>query len=233
MGQALRCRAAASDTQGRMQSPAQVALRAQGSPARSGGTPRAAQASAPAPRAVGPGWAGSPRATLTWQDTGGAELCAQPCSLPGSVANPAPAGPRAPTARQDMRPAGPRAGTPPWPHEAAMCGSASQSPPAWLEEKLGQRIQALAGGPTLSTGSTTQEPFPTWMSCWQRRPHGEGASSFQPSTATELWILCMARHGTAHLPLPEAPRAQDRDGTVGTGAPGDTPRSHPNPRRWS
>lgn len=87
-------------------------------------------------------------------------------------------------------------------------------PPSLAGEKLEQRVQPLAAGPTLGTGSTTQEPFPMWMS--PSRAHRAGASPLQPSTATELWILCMAQHGTAHLPLPKAPGAQDRDGTVGT-----------------
>lgn len=60
-----------------MQSPAQVAVQEWDSPALSGDTLRAAQASAPAPWAVGPGWAELLRITLTWQDTGGAELRAQ------------------------------------------------------------------------------------------------------------------------------------------------------------
>lgn len=78
-----------------------------------------------------------------------------------------------------------------------------------------------------------------WMS--PSRAHRAGASPLQRSTATELWILCMAQHGTAHLPLPKAPGAQDRDGTAGTvlletpdgpipsqaaGAEGKTPSHH-------
>lgn len=150
-----------------MQSPAQVAVQERGSPAQSGDTLRAARASAPAPRAVGPGWAGLPRATLTWQDTEDAEPCAQPWLTQPWVATELQQHTRTrvlmatwgtrmalrtrhgegSTVPQDTAmdsthtamlgacpgTAGPCAGTSPWPHNAAMCGTALQSPPAWLE----------------------------------------------------------------------------------------------------
>lgn len=101
---------------------------------------------------------------------------------------------------------------------------------------------SLAGGetgvedPTLSSRSLARHrQHPTGAISNVDEPlaalASQGRSQLTPTLHSQGTVNPL--HGTAHLPPPEALGAQDRDGTGGMGAPGDTPWSHTIPQRWS
>ena len=117
------------------------------------------------------------------------------------------AGPQPAPAMLGTRPgtAGPRAGTSPLPHKAAVHGGTLQSPPAQREEKLGQR------GLTLGSRSLLQNQWVPRRSRFQsgRAAGGTGLTGKEPARSNTPWPRnhsSPAWHSAAPSPAARCPR---------------------------